>query len=413
MPTPQRVVITGLGAITPIGLNVGDYWDALVAGVSGTRTIESFDVSKFSTQFAAQVRGFDPETVMDKKEARRTSRFITLAIAAACEAVADSGLIIDPIANEVGVELGSGIGGIEILEDTAITLANKGPSRISPFTVPMMISDMAAGLVSIRFGAKGPNACAVTACASAATAMGNAFRIIRNGEAIAMITGGSEAAITPLGLGSFCAARSLSGRNESPETASRPFDLNRDGFVMGEGSGILIFESRDHAIARGAKIYAEVIGYGASADAHHITAPAPHGEGAARAMTAALRFAGIQPDSVDYINAHGTSTELNDACETDAIKSVFQAVASQLAISSTKSMTGHLLGAAAAIELIACAKVVGSGIIPPTINYETPDPRCDLPITPNHAISKPVDIAMSNSFGFGGHNAVLIIRKYS
>jgi len=411
----KRVVITGLGTVNPIGHNTDVYWKALVEGVNGVEPITGFDVSDYSTRFAAEVRDFDftqfPEH-LDKKEVRRTSRFVLLGVVAALEAVKDSGLDISKEADLIGVEVGSGIGGIEILEQTVRTLIDKGPSRVGPFTVPMMIPDMAAGLIAIKTGAKGPNSCAVTACASATNSMGDSYRIIQRGDAIAMITGGAEACITPLGLSSFCAARSLSHRNDDPKRASRPFDIDRDGFVMGEGSGIVVFEELDHAKARNANIYAEVIGFGSSGDAYHITAPAPEGEGANRAMRKALKDAGLNADQVDYINAHGTSTKLNDKNETAAIKDVFGAHAKNLSISSTKSMTGHLLGAAGAIEIIACVKAIQESLVPPTINFETPDPECDLDYTPNKTVEKPINVCMSNSFGFGGHNAVIVVKKF-
>ncbi len=408
----KRVVITGMGAVTPIGLTVPEYWESLINGRSGVGRITRFDPSEYTTQIAACINNFDPEKYVDKKEARRTSRFILYAVAAAMEAAADSGLDIEKEAEMIGVEIGSGIGGIEILEEMNKVLLEKGPSRLSPFTVPMMISDMAAGLVSIKLGAKGPNSCAVTACASAAHSVANAYRYIQHGDAVAMFAGGAEAAITPLGLASFCAARSLSVNNDNPQKASRPFDATRDGFVMGEAGGVVVLEEYEHAKARGAKIYAELVGIGTSGDAYHITAPAPEGEGAARAMKIALKDAGLQPEDIGYINAHGTSTELNDKNETLAIKKVFGDHAYKLQISSTKSMTGHPLGAAGAIELIACAKVLQEGVIPPTINLENPDPICDLNYTPNVAAKTTAKYAMSNSFGFGGHNAALIIKKW-
>jgi len=408
----KRVVITGMGAITPIGHSVSDYWHGLKAGQSGVSEVTCFDTTDFPTRIAGEVRGFDPETIVDKKEARRTSRFILLALKASLEAVADSGLDIAPIAEKVGIEIGSGIGGIEILEQTAIALAQKGPTRVSPFTVPMMIPDMAAGLVAIKTGAKGPNACTVTACASASNSMGNAYRLIQQGHVIAMITGGAEASITPLAMASFSAARSLSERNETPATASRPFCKTRDGFVMGEGSGILVFEELEHALARGATIYAEVVGFGASGDAYHITAPAPAGEGAQRAMLAALQSAGISPEDVDYINAHGTGTELNDRNESEAIQAVFGEHASQLFINSTKSMTGHLLGAAGAIEAIATVLSLKTGYMHPTINYHEADLHCTLNYLPNQGAEGNIRVAISNSFGFGGHNAVLVLKQW-
>lgn len=411
--TKKRVVITGLGTINPLGNTIEDYWQNLINGKSGVGLIETFDISTYPTKIGALVKNFEPEKYFDKKELRRTSRFILLAVAAALEAVKDSGLEIAPEAEEIGVEIGSGIGGIEVVENNYLILKERGVDKLSPFCVPMMISDMAAGLTSIKLGAKGPNGCYVTACASSAHAIGNSFRLIQNGEAIAMVSGGTESALTPLGLASFCAARSLSERNDAPEKASRPFDKNRDGFVMGEGSGILVLEEREHALKRNAKIYAEIVGFGSTGDAYHITAPAPDGEGAQRAMIKALKDANIAPEKIDYINAHGTSTQLNDKNETAAIKAVFGEHAYKLAVSSTKSMTGHLLGAAGAIELIASALAIKNSLIPPTINYETPDPECDLNYTPNKAVSTNIEYALSNSLGFGGHNAVLIIKKHS
>lgn len=411
--TGKRVVITGMGTINPAAKSVAEFWPALISGRSCISKISRFDVTGYSTQFAGQIMDLNMEAHFDRKEARRTSQFILFALLAAREAVKDSGLAVSAEADIIGVEIGSGIGGIEVLEEAAHTLREKGPNKVGPFTVPMMIADMASGRVAIEFGAKGPNSCSVTACASSAHSMGNAWHLIQRGDAVAMITGGSEAAVSPLGLASFCAARSLSTRNDVPEKASRPFDLNRDGFVMGEGAGIMVFEELEHAKARGAKIYAEVVGFGGSGDAYHITAPAPEGEGAKRAMLMALKSAGIQPQTIDYINAHGTSTELNDKNETQAIKAVFGEHAYQMAISSTKSVTGHLLGAAGAIELVASAIAIQQSMVPPTVNYETPDPICDLNYTPNKAVARNINYVMSNSFGFGGHNAVLIVKKYS
>ena len=408
----KRVVITGMGTVNPVGNTVDTFWTSVTQGKSGVSRVTQFDTSAYSTQIAASVKDFDPAEFFDKKEVRRTSRFILLAVAAAQEAVKDSGLDIEKEADMIGVEIGSGIGGIEILEEATLTLRDKGPSKVSPFTVPMMIPDMAAGQVAIKLGTKGPNSCSVTACASSAHSIGNAFRLIQTGDAVAMIAGGSEACITPLGLASFCAARSLSTRNDEPLLASRPFDQEREGFVMGEGAAILILEELSHAQARGAKIYAEVLGFGSSGDAYHITAPAPEGEGASRAIKMALRTAGLTVDDVDYINAHGTSTELNDKNETEAIKTVFGDRAYDIAISSTKSMTGHLLGAAGALEAIVCALAIRDSLVPPTINLENPDPNCDLNYTPNIAVKRNIDVALSNSFGFGGHNAVLAFGKY-
>jgi len=409
----RRVVITGIGAVTPIGNNVADYWEGLINGKSGAKHVDLFDVTDYSTRIAAYPSDFDPLLYLDKKEARRMSKFIIYALAASAQAVENSGLDIEPIANRVGVEIGSGIGGIQILEEMAITLKEKGPSKVSPFTVPMMIADMASGQVSIKFGAKGPNSCSVTACASSNHSIGNAFRIIQNGTADAMITGGAEAALSPLGLASFCAARSLCQENDDPVKASRPFDKNRSGFVMGDGAATLILEELEHAKNRGATILAEIVGFGSSGDAYHITAPAPEGEGASRAMKAALEDAKLSAESIDYINAHGTSTVLNDKNETAAMKTALGNHAYNVNISSTKSMTGHLLGAAGAIELVACIKSMNEGIIPPTINQDTPDPDCDLNYTPNKAVEKKVNVAMSNSFGFGGHNASLIVKSFS
>lgn len=408
----RRVVITGLGTINGLGKDVDSYWNGLINGESAVEKVSHFDVSEYSTQIAAPIKGdIDYGNLLDKKEIRRTSRFILHAIYAANQAINDSGLDISANPEMVGVEIGSGIGGIEILEQATLTLHQRGPGKLSPFTVPMMIPDMAAGLVAIKLGAKGPNSCTVTACASANNAIGSAFKTIRDGEAVAMITGGTEACITPLGLASFCAARSLSQRNNDPQGASRPFDAERSGFVMGEGAGILILEEYEHAKARGANIYAELAGYGFSGDAYHITAPAPEGEGGARAMKAALDYAKVNPEDVDYINAHGTSTVLNDKNETAAMKTVLGEKAYDVNISSTKSMTGHLLGAAGAIEAIACIKSINESIIPPTINLENPDPECDLNYTPLKAIEKKVDITFSSVFGFGGHNAVLVFKK--
>eukprot|EP01047_Picozoa_sp_COSAG01_P014584 COSAG01_NODE_713_length_14097_cov_15.136448_15_plen_414_part_00 len=408
----KRVVVTGLGAVTAIGHNVEEYWSNLTRGVSGVDYIDTFDVTDFSTRIGAQAKNINFESVLSKKEIKRNSRFISLGILATQEALSQSKIKIASDPENIGVDIGSGIGGIEVLEQSTLTLHQKGPSKVSPFTVPMMICDMAAGMIAIQFGAKGPNACSVTACASSAHSMGNAFALIQDGKAKAMITGGSEAAICPLGLGSFAAAKSLSKNNENPKQASRPFDKNRDGFVMGEGAGILIFEELEHAKARNAKIYAEIAGFGSTGDAYHLTAPAPQGEGAQRAMKMALKEAGINAEKIDYINAHGTSTGLNDKNESAAIQKVLKDHTNHCAISSTKSMTGHLLGAAAAIELIASIKAINTGIVPPTINYETEDPECPLNYTPNKAIKKEINYIMSNSFGFGGHNGVLIAKKF-
>ncbi|KPJ68220.1 3-oxoacyl-ACP synthase [candidate division WOR-1 bacterium DG_54_3] len=409
----KRVVITGLGVVSPIGNNKEVFWENLAAGKSGVTRITHFDPAAYPSQIAGEVKDFNPTEYFDKKEARRLVRFIQFAVAASRMAIKEAGLTVTAEnAPEIGVLIGSGIGGIGFLEEQAAVLREKGPNKLSPFTVPYMITDMAAGYVSIYLGAKGPNSCVVTACASGTNSIGDAFKIIQRGAAKAMIAGGTEASITPLGMASFCAARALSTRNEEPSRASRPFDKERDGFVMGEGAGAVILEDLEFAKARGAKIQAEIIGYGMSGDASHITAPAPEGEGAVRAIRAALKDAGISPDQIDYINAHGTSTILNDKYETMALKTIFGERAKKLPVSSNKSMFGHLLGATGAVELIATVLSIKNEIIPPTINYENPDPDCDLDYVPNRARKQPIDIAMSSSFGFGGHNAILIIKKY-
>lgn len=409
----RRVVVTGMGVISPVGIGLETFWNSLCNGVSGISPIEGFDTTNYSVTIAGEVKNFEPGHYFDKKEAKRLDRFAQFAVAAALMAVEDSKLTItDENADGVGVLIGSGIGGMQTFEEQAELLVTKGPGRISPFFIPMMISNIASGQVSIYTGAKGPNSSAVTACASGATAIGEAAEIIRRGDADVMISGGSEAAITRLSIAGFSNMKALSNRNDEPTKASRPFDADRNGFVMGEGAGVLILEELEAAKKRGARIYAEVIGYGASGDAYHITDPAPEGEGAARCMCMALRKAGLDPTEVDYINAHGTSTPKNDKFETLAIKSVFGEHAYKLAVSSTKSMTGHLLGAAGAIEAIACILAIRDQILPPTINYETPDPECDLHYVPNKAEKRSVNVALSNSLGFGGHNATLILRKY-
>ena len=409
----KRVVITGMGTLNPSGNSVEEFWTSLKSGKSNISLIDEFDVSRYSTRFAGLIKNYDFEQILDKKECRRLSKFILFGYAATVEAIKQSGLNIEEHAEDIGVEIGSGIGGIDVLEKMTIALHERGPSKVSPFTVPMMIIDMISGFISIKTGAKGPNASSVSACASGCHAMGNAFQMIKNGKAKAMITGGSESAITPIGLASFCAAKSLSQDNDNYQTASKPFDLNRTGFVMGEGAGILVFEELEFAQKRGATILAEVTGFGSSGDAYHITAPAPEGEGGARAMKIALEDASIEPRNIDYINAHGTSTKMNDMNETAAIKSIFKDYAHDVAISSTKSITGHLLGAAAAIEAIASILMIQNNIIIPTINYNTPDPDCDLNYTPNKTVEKEINTIMSNSFGFGGHNAVIIIKQYA
>mgnify|MGYP001584547802 CR=1 FL=1 len=409
----RRVVVTGMGAITPLGSNKDDFWSSLKEGKSGITRITHFDPADFDTQIAGQVKDFDPLEYFDKKEARRLVKFIQFAVAASKMALSDSGLVIDAQnAPEIGVLIGSGIGGIEFLEQQAYTLKDKGPSKCSPFMVPLMINDMAAGVASIHTGAKGPNGCTTTACASGTNSIGDAYEIIKRGDAAAMLAGGTEAAITPLGIAGFSAAQALSSRNDEPEKASRPFDAKRDGFVMGEGSGIVMLEELESAEKRGARIYAEVAGYGMSADAFHMTAPDSMADGAIRAIRAVLKDAGMQAADIDYINAHGTSTEMNDRLETLAIKNTFGPHAKKVAISSTKSMVGHLLGAAGAVEFIACVMSIVEGFVHPTINYEFPDPNCDLDYVPNKGRKMEVRAAMSNSFGFGGHNAILIAKKF-
>ena len=409
----KRVVVTGMGAITPIGTGAENFWQALLNGVSGVDRITHFDASNYTTQIAAEVKDFDPEAYMERKDAKRMDRFAQFALVASMQALEGAGLKIDDTnASRIGVLIGSGIGGISTWEEQHRTLLERGPRRVSPFFVPMLISDMAAGMTSILLGAKGPNLAIVTACATATHAIGEAAEIIKRGDADVMIAGGTEAAITPLAVAGFCAARALSTRNDEPQKASRPFDLNRDGFIIGEGAGILVIESLDHALARGARILCEIVGFGMSADAYHITAPAPEGEGAALSMSAAIKDAGIKPEQVDYINAHGTSTEDNDKTETAAVKKVFGDYAYKVPISSTKSMTGHLLGAAGGVEAIACICSIRDGIVHPTINYETPDPECDLDYVPNKSRQMDVRIAMSNSFGFGGHNATIVFARY-
>jgi len=411
----HRVVVTGLGLITPVGNDVASSWQALVAGQGGVGPITLFDSSDFDVHFAAEVKAFDPERFLERKEARRMDRFAQLAVGAAQQAMERAGLADRPAGinwDRVGVVIGSGIGGIRTFEDQARTLVERGPGRISPFFVPMFIPDIAAGHVSMRFGVRGPNYCTVSACASSAHAVGDCYRLIEHGDADAMIAGGTEASITPLTVAGFGNMKALSTRNDSPATASRPFDATRDGFVLGEGAGVLVLESLEHALSRGAAILAEIIGYGQSADAYHLTAPAPNGTGAQLAMRAVLAGAGLQPGDVDYINAHGTATPMNDLNETLAVKSVFGADAYGLVMGSTKSMTGHLLGAAGAVEAVICTQVCRTGIIPPTINFTAADPECDLNYAHNQQVERQVDIALSNSFGFGGHNVCLAIARW-
>ncbi len=409
----RRVVVTGLGMVTPLGTGVQKNWEAVCAGKSGIGPITKFDASDFPTRIGGEVKDFKPEDWMSKQEIRRFDPFIHYAVASARMAMEDSGLKVDPSnAHRVGCISGSGLGGLAMLEFYHQTLLEKGFKKISPFFIPGMIANMAPGQIAIEYGMMGPNISIETACAASAHAIGEGFRLIREGLADVMLAGGSEAVLTPLALGGFCAMRALSTRNEEPEKASRPFELNRDGFVMGEGAGIMVLEELNHALERGAPIYGEVIGYGASGDAYHVSAPHPEGLGAVICMKMALDYAGISPDEVDYINAHGTSTKLNDLTENVAIKKVFGEHAYKLAISSTKSMTGHLLGGAGVIEAIYTVLTIKHGIIPPTINYEEPDPELDLDYVPNIARKAEVRTALSNSFGFGGTNATLVFKRY-
>jgi 3-oxoacyl-[acyl-carrier-protein] synthase II len=411
----RRVVVTGLGLITPLGLNVEETWQAMVGGTSGAGAITLFDADDQAVRFACEVKGFDPLDYMDRKAVKRTDRFLQFALAAAQQAVEEADVeaaLAGLAAERVGVIVGSGIGGLATMEAQHERLLERGPSRVSPFFIPMFISDMAAGMISMKYRARGPNYATVSACASSAHAVGAAYRSIRRNESDVMISGGAEATVTPLCVAGFASMKALSERNDSPETASRPFDATRDGFVLGEGAGILILEALDHARSRGVSILGEVVGFGQSADAYHMTAPAPGGEGAQIAMREALRDAGLEPEDIDYINAHGTSTPANDATETEAIKAVFGAQAYRVVVGSTKSMTGHTLGAAGAVEAAISILVCRRGLIPPTINYETPDPLCDLDYAVRGPVERDVRVALSNSFGFGGHNVSLLIRKY-
>jgi len=406
--------VTGLGAITPIGNTLEDYWQGLLSGRNGIGPITLFDPSRHACRIAGEVKGFDPHEYMERKEAKRMDRFAQFAIAASKQAIADAGFEINDLnAEQVGVIIGTGIGGIKVMEDQQTIYLNRGPDRCSPFMVPMMIANMAAGLTAIHIGAKGPNSCPVTACAAGSNAVGDAFRLIQNGYAQATICGGTEAAVTPLSVAGFASARALSTRNEDPDRACRPFDRDRDGFVMGEGSGILLLEELEHARARGAKIYAEIVGYGMTCDAYHITSPVPEGEGATRAIELAMKDGGITPEQVSYINAHGTSTSANDKTETTAIKKALGERASKVAISSTKSMTGHLLGGSGGIEAVATVMAIASDRVPPTINLTNPDPECDLDYVPHESRATTVEVALSNSFGFGGHNVTLAFKKYA
>jgi 3-oxoacyl-[acyl-carrier-protein] synthase II len=409
----RRVVITGMGVLTPLGCDLEVFWKNLLAGKSGIAPVTRFDTTNFDSKIGGEVKDFKPEEFMPIKETRRTDRFVQYAVGAATKALTDSGIEMSKTdANRVGVLIGSGIGGMETIEEQSAILLKKGPSRVSPFMIPMLIVNMASGYVSMLLGAKGPNLAVVSACATATHALGEAARAIVHNDADVMIAGGSEAAITQFGYAGFCAMKAMSTRNHEPERASRPFDAQRDGFVMGDGAGVCILESLEHARKRHAKIYCEVVGYGITGDAYHMSAPAPDGEGAARSMAMALHHAKLSPEQVDYINAHGTSTPVGDKCETQAIKTTFGEHAKKLAVSSTKSMTGHLLGAAGAVETAVCALAIRDNIVPPTINYENPDPDCDLDYVPNKAREMKVDVCVNNSLGFGGHNATLIVRRH-
>ncbi|OWA33728.1 beta-ketoacyl-[acyl-carrier-protein] synthase II [Saccharibacillus sp. O16] len=412
MEQQHRVVVTGMGVVTSLGKDVETFWNSLLAGKSGISKIESFDVSEYPTQIAAEIHDFNPEDYVERKEARKMDRYVQFAYAASTQALQDSGLKIGETieAERIGVIVGSGIGGLGTWEDQFTTLMQKGPKRVSPFFIPMMIANMGSGDVSIKLGAKGPNTSVVTACATGTHSIGDSFKLIARGDADAMICGGAEATIRPTGLAGFCAMRAMSTRNDDPSKASRPFDKDRDGFVMGEGAGVFVLESLEHAQARGAHIYAEVVGYGLSADAHHMTDPDP--DGAARCMTMALKSAGLKPEDMDYINAHGTSTPAGDKSETTAVKKAFGDHAYKLAVSSTKSMTGHLLGAAGGVEAVICALSLEHQMLAPTINIENQDEECDLDYVPNTARKADLNVVMSNSFGFGGHNASVILKKF-
>ena len=409
----ERVVVTGLGAVTPLGGTANETWSNLVEGHSGVGPITLFDTDGFDARIAAEVKNFQPEQVLSPREAKRLDRFCQFALIACREAIADSGIVIDEEnAEEVGVLVGAGIGGIGTLSEQIEVLRAKGPHRVSPFLIPMFLIDLAAGQIAIATGARGPNSGIVSACSTSAHALGEAAEIIKRGDAVAMIAGGSEAGIVPIGVAGFASMKALSTRNDEPQRASRPFDAERDGFVMGEGAGIVVLEAESYARERGARIYAELAGYGATDDAYHITAPSEGGEGAVRSMRLALRKAGCAPSDVDYVNAHGTSTPVNDRLETMAMKTVLGEAAYRIPVSSTKSMTGHMLGAGGVVESIVCIKTIGDGIIPPTINYENPDPECDLDYVPNEARTAAVHVALTNSLGFGGHNVSLVFRRY-
>lgn len=409
----RRVVVTGIGAVTPIGNTVGEFWSSLIAGKSGIDKITYFDASQFDAQIAGQVKNFNPETFMPKKEARHTEKFVHFAMAASQEAVSDAAFKLDQEdLNRFGVLIGSGIGSLRIIEEQHKVLLERGPSKLTPFLIPMLIVNEASGHVSMHFGFKGPNSCVATACATGNHAIGDAFRIIQYGDADVMIAGGTEGAITPMAIGGFSALKSLSCRNDEPQKASRPFAKDRDGFVMGEGAGIVVLEEAERAVKRGAKIYCEMAGYGMAGDAYHITAPEPSGDGCVRAMQAALKDAGLKPEEIDYINAHGTSTFLNDKVETLAMKRALGKHAYKVVISSTKSMTGHLLGAAGGVEFIVCCLSMKHSMVAPTINLDVKDPDCDLDYVPHKARALKVHRAMSNALGFGGHNATLVVKEF-
>lgn len=409
-----RVVVTGLGLVTPVGTGKNNFWKSLVSGKSGIGKVTSFDVSDYSCQIAGEVNGFDPADFFDRREAKKMDRFAQFAVAAACMAWDDAALAQSEVdRDQVGVLVASGIGGIKTIEEQYRILLEKGPRRVSPFFVPMLIANMASGYISILLGLRGPNSTVVTACAASSHALGESYRMIQRGDARVMVTGGAEAAVSPIAFAGFCSARALSTRNDAPKKASRPFDAQRDGFVIGEGSGVVILERLDQALERGAHIYGEIVGYGLSGDGYHVTAPDPEGRGAILSMQRALRSAGVGPEAVDYINSHGTSTVYNDKIETAAIKNIFGAHARKLLVNSTKSMTGHLLGAAGAVEVAAILLQMQSGLVHPTINYDYPDPECDLDYVPNMARPHQVNLALSNSFGFGGTNASLLIKRYS
>jgi 3-oxoacyl-[acyl-carrier-protein] synthase II len=409
----KRVVVTGVGAITPIGNTPAEFWEGLLSGRNGIAPITLFDASQHKCRIAGEVKGFDPQQYLDSKEVKRMDRFAQFGVSASLQAIADARFTINELnAEQVGAIIGTGVGGIKVLEDQQTVYLNRGPDRCSPFMVPMMIGNMAAGLTAIHTGAKGPNSCPVTACAAGSNAVGEAFRLIQRGYAQAMLCGGAEAAVTPLSVAGFASARTLSRRNDEPEKASRPFDRDRDGFVMGEGSGILLLEELGHALSRGARIYAEIVGYGMTCDAYHMTSPVPGGEGAARAIQLAMKDANLSPSQVSYVNAHGTSTTANDVTETMAIKTALGESAYKVAISSTKSMTGHLLGGSGGIEAVATVLAIANDKIPPTINLDNPEPECDLDYVPHQSRAHHVEVALSNSFGFGGHNVTLAFKKY-